>query len=315
MRRAWLALGLVLGLGAGTWAHAARAAAFDLLDLKGTWYVLVHYKDSASNNPDLERWQDRIWVFEPSGSRLKWIEYPIVVFDDESGRFERTNAQYGRVMQFWEPNPGQLDQISSGLSINPRGSKTKTLRGSAAEGWRSRGPIAAMSANTLTYTEIWSVEGLGGLPVFRMEESLGGARAETLEGVTLYQTAEITPSGELRGTFNRDGSRIGTFRAMRAGAVGEVKKSASQAEVRARAMSATAGPAVAEGLAEVLGQPGVSEQDVRRILKGKVLGAGGDPKLVDDEIRSLSEAIWAEHSKGTPPAEVERKVRTGVIRP
>lgn len=303
-----LALVLSLGLGVST----ARAAA---LDLTGTWYVLVHYKDTATNNPDFERWQDRIWVFQPSGSRLKWIEYPIVVFDDESGRFERSRSQYARVMHFWEPSSRQQDQIRSGLSINPRGSKTKTLRGSAAEGWHSRGPMTAFSANTLTYTETWSVENLGGMPVFRFEESLGGGRTESLDGVTEYRVSEVLPSGELRGSYNRDGTRPGTFRVMRAGSVGEVKKSQNQAEVRARAMSATMGPTAAEGLAHALSQPNVTEDDVRRLLKGRVLAGGGDPRVVDSEIRSLAEAIMTEQRKGTSPAEIEQMVRDGALRP
>lgn len=312
MRRVLRAVGLALALGLGVGVGAAPAAA---LDLTGTWYVLVHYKDTATNNPDFERWQDRVWVFEPSGSRLKWIEYPIVVFDDESGRFERTGSQYARVMHFWEPSARQQEQIRSGLSINPRGSKTKTLRGSAAEGWHSRGPIAAYSASTLTYTETWSAEDLDGLPVFRFEDSLGGGRTDTLDGVTEYRTTEVLPSGELRGTYNRDGTRPGTFRMMRSGAVGEVTKSQSQAEVRARALSATAGPEAAEGLADALSQPGVSEDDVRRLLKGRVLAGGGDPRAVDSELRSLSAAIMAEYHKGTSPAEIERMVRDGALRP
>ncbi len=312
MRRAICAAGLAVALAAAVGVGTASAAS---LDLTGTWFVLVHYKDSASNNPDFERWQDRIWVFEPAGSRLKWIEYPIVVFNDGSGRFERTSSQYARVMHFWEPNAAQRDEIESGLSINHRGSKTKSLRGSAAEGWRSRGPITAFSANTLTYTEIWSVDDLAGLPVFSFHESLGGARAETLDGQTEYRTTEIAPSGELRGSYNRDGTRPGSFRMIRAGAVGEVKKSRSQAEVRARAMSATGGASAAEGLGNQLSQPDVSEREVREVLMGKVLAAGGDPRAVDAEIRSLAAAIMAEYRKGTPPAEIEQMVRDGALRP
>ena len=48
---------------------AARAEAVDLI---GTWHVLVHYKDSATDHPERERWVDRVWKFEREGSRLAW---------------------------------------------------------------------------------------------------------------------------------------------------------------------------------------------------------------------------------------------------
>jgi hypothetical protein len=46
-----------------------------------------------------------------------------------------------------------------------------------------------------------------------------------------------------------------------------------------------------------------------------VLEAGGDPRSVDKEIRSLVDAIFAERAKGTAPEEIERKVRDGAIHP
>ncbi len=83
---------IALSLFVGIWL-AAPAAALDgvgMEDLLGTWHVLVHYKDSGAGNPDARRWEDRIWVFELEGSRVKWTDYPIVVFGNSSGRFEAT---------------------------------------------------------------------------------------------------------------------------------------------------------------------------------------------------------------------------------
>ena len=69
------ALGILLA--AATVAAPGWAQPFDIA---GTWYVLVHYKDDAAGNPDAERWDDRVWVFERKGSRMRWTEYPIAVF-------------------------------------------------------------------------------------------------------------------------------------------------------------------------------------------------------------------------------------------
>ena len=94
--RAWL-----LALAVAALAPGGEAAAFDL---EGTWHVLAHYTDANTSRPEQLRWDDRIWVFERRGSRLSWIEYPIVVFSDESGRFERrSTGQYARVVGAWEP--------------------------------------------------------------------------------------------------------------------------------------------------------------------------------------------------------------------
>ena len=194
-------------------------------DLTGTWYVLVHYKDDASGKPDAMRWEDRIWIFERSGDELTWKEYPIVVFADDEGRFERSKRGYSRVIGAWEPNPGQRAQIASGLEVNTRGSKTKSLRGSDAAGWKSVGSAQPVSANVITYVEIWGLRDAGGKPVFLRNESLGSAAMESLEGGTRYETQSASDDGsELRGSFERDGARHGTFRMIRAGAVSNVGK-------------------------------------------------------------------------------------------
>ena len=65
----------------------AAAATATSTDLVGTWFVLIHYRDSMTANPDSDRWADKVWKIEQKGSRLQWSEYPIVVFNDGSGRF------------------------------------------------------------------------------------------------------------------------------------------------------------------------------------------------------------------------------------
>jgi len=193
------------------------------VDLVGTWHVLVHYTDDHTANPEQMRWDDRIWVFERKGERLRWTEYPIVVFADASGRFERRGGQYARVLHGWEPSPGQLEEIREGVEVNPRGKRSKTLRGSADEGWSSRSRPTSASASVITYVQNWSVENPDALPLFVQEDVLGSARTESLEGRTEYRTTELRSGGDLLvGRFERDGVRHGTFRMLRSGEVSDV---------------------------------------------------------------------------------------------
>jgi hypothetical protein len=201
----------------------ATTAAADALDLTGTWYVLVHYKDDVSGKPDAMRWEDRIWVFSKTGDRLEWKDYPIVVFQDDEGRFERSRSGYSRVVGAWEPSAGQLAQIQSGLEINTRGAKTKTLSGSDTAGWKSAPPSAPKGAGFVTYAEVWGVKDAAGKPLFQRNESLGAAGMESLEGGTVFKTESVS-SGELRGSYERDGTRHGSFRMLRAGDVSQVGK-------------------------------------------------------------------------------------------
>lgn len=199
---------------------AARA-----VDLVGSWYVLVHYKDEATPHPERERWEDRLWVFEREGDRLRWTDYPIVVFDDATGRFEQlgTNRQ-ARVLHFWEPNEGQRAEIAGGLEYNPRGSRNKTLR-ETEEGWSSATPGAGYSsARFITYTETWTIAHPDEAPRFAWDASMGSPTSENFEGRTLFETTEVREDGALLiGRYERDGTRHGTFRAVRTEAADKVK--------------------------------------------------------------------------------------------
>ncbi|MDX1650063.1 MAG: hypothetical protein R3263_09445, partial [Myxococcota bacterium] len=113
-------LAALLAVGVALVAAAPAAT----LELEGTWYVLVHYQDDATSHPDRERWEDRLWVFERDGDRLSWVDYPIVVFQDETGRFEALGtSRQRRVLHYWEPNEAQLAEITEGLEYNSRGSR------------------------------------------------------------------------------------------------------------------------------------------------------------------------------------------------
>jgi murein DD-endopeptidase MepM/ murein hydrolase activator NlpD len=213
---------------------AAGGAAAEEIDLVGSWYVLVHYVDDHAGNPDQERWDDKVWVFERKGRRLTWTEYPIVVFDDDSGRFERrSSGQYARILHAWEPSAMQRANISAGLQVNSRGSKNKSLRGSAAKGWSSGRRRSAASASVVTYEEVWSIEGTPERPVFRRADFLGsgGGSTDSMEGLTEYVTTAVRRRGDLlEGTYERDGTRHGTFRMMRSGEAKALGPGSSQQE-------------------------------------------------------------------------------------
>jgi len=200
-------------------AAAAPAAEIDIL---GTWYVLVHYRDDATANPDVDRWLDLVWVFSMKGSRLEWQEIPLVVFEDKTGRFEAIpgNAR-ARTLHAWEPNEAQLAVIRGGPRVNPRGIKTKTLRGAAEDGWKTVDrPGIGMGASVVGYSESLRIDDPTGLPHFIRSDTLGNAYKSSGEGQTEYETTEVRRNGKmLLGRFERDEHRKGVFRMWRTAAV------------------------------------------------------------------------------------------------
>jgi hypothetical protein len=307
----WLATLAALLLFAA--APAARAA--DLPDrLAGTWHVLVHYKDAGAIHPDEQRWDDRVWIFEKTGDRLKWIEYPIAVFADESGRFERrATGQLARVLGYWQPSEAQMIEIKAGLELNSRGMKSKTLR-NARGVWSSTSRAAAASASVVSYTESWSIEGTPELPVFRREDTLGGERTESMDGVTLYTTTSVDPTGDvLAGRFERDGSRRGQFRMTRAGAGKALTTKRTQSERTRDAFLAAMS-------ARKLDESQLTQQDredvrqmVRTEIERRMRAIGTDPATrageIDALVPSIEKRLYAEHlTLGDVPKLVEEAV-------
>ncbi len=212
---------LALAFVAALLVAAAPAAALTAQELVGTWHVVAHFKDSAAENKDAKRWEDRVWVFKLEGGRLRWSEYPIVVFQSEVGRFEETESmRAARVLDYWEPNAAQLAEIKAGPRVNSRGTKSKSLRGSDAKGWSSSsGAGGFASASVITYEEVWSLTGLPDKPRFERLDIMGAASTDSFEGKTVYATTSAEDGGDLlRGDFNRDGTRVGSFQARRGGA-------------------------------------------------------------------------------------------------
>jgi len=261
----------------------------EAVDLIGTWHVLIHYKDSVTEHPERERWEDRIWVFEQEGSRLRWTDYPIVVFGNQTGRFEQLGGnRASRVLRFWEPNAAQLAQIQEGLDINPRGSRSKALRGSDAEGWTSGKKKAGyQSARFITFEEIWQITGMPDLPSFIRDDVMGSAVVENLEGRTSWEGESVESGGDLiRGRYDRDGTRIGTFRLVRSGEVSTVKGSGkSQAERVYIAFFGAIGSQLFAG--ELPG--GGSEADLRKTIEAGEFSEEDRRTLLLEFERSIAE--------------------------
>jgi len=302
-----LLLALLLGL-----LLLAPAAARAEIDLVGTWHVLVHYTDDSASHPEDMCWSDRIWLFEEKGSRLRWTEYPIVVFSDASGRFENLGTNHAsRVVAAWEPSEAQFAEILEGLEVNDRGKKMKPLRAEDG-GWRTHSRARPMSTSILGYVEHWSVEGLSDYPVFRQEDQLGSDRTETLDGVTLYTTTFMDSSGSLlRGTYERDGSRHGTFRMLRAGSVSGVKGSGKTQSERLR-------DTWWENYSKSIGvedRENVSHQ-IRSVIEQYMRREGLDPGRHQEAVESLSKKIEVEiFEKGRTIEEIGRMLEDGTLTP
>jgi murein DD-endopeptidase MepM/ murein hydrolase activator NlpD len=300
-------------LGAAVLQAAAPATA---ADWTGTWHVLVHYTDTHSGNPEQARWNDRVWVFERKGSKLRWTEYPIVVFSNDSGRFERRQSgQYARVLGAWEPSERQRANIEAGLKINSRGSKKKSLRGSDEEGWHSTARAHAGSASVITYQENWSLAGWQELPVFEQQDVMASARTETLEGVTRYETTAVEEGGNvLRGRYQRDGTREGTFTMRRSGAVGQLEKRNQREIQRAayeRSYGAESRRAASSGVDRIVAETGlyVTKAQHQALVREAIqLGeVGRDPREVSQALlKSLSGEYYGWLEVGAVPAESAR---------
>lgn len=314
-------------------ATALLAAPARAVDLEGTWYVLVHYQDAQSNKPQAWRWDDRVWRFRRDGDRIEWTEWSIVVFQDESGRFEALGgSRAARVVGAWDPSPAQLDDIRNGLAVNSaRGVKTKTLRPGDGGVWASSGGAIAEGASILTYSEEWTLEDPEGMPVFARADSLGGARAESMEGRTEYRSEQVAADGsEITGRFERDGTRAGRFRLIRSGeasAVGSSDQSERQRRVlldRAVQQGVVSQEEVAAAFAAQvqLGEGAASadraqaRRQIRDGVEAAIRAQGEDPRVLAPQVDSLTRKIERLLlDEGRSLADVQRMLETGQLQP
>ncbi|MDJ0865302.1 MAG: hypothetical protein QNK03_04270 [Myxococcota bacterium] len=315
-------------------ALLASAPATAQVELEGTWYVLMHFQDSLTAKPEAWRWEDKVWKFEDQGDRLKWTEHPIVVFEDQTGRFEALGGnRASRVIAAWEPSEAQLADIRDGLQVNSRGTKSKTLKSrDGGQSFRSGGAgPAAASASIITYSETWTIEGMPDLPVFARDDYLGSARSESMEGRTEYRTEVVKEGGSLlEGAFARDDNRRGRFRLYRTGASERVRGSGlSQGQRAMRMLASQAGMQLDDEQVKALTAgrvaPGTEipddvREDVRAQIRKDVEQAfeqqGLRPSQYRNEVESLTrkiEKLILDEGKSTE--EVRRMLQAGEITP
>jgi hypothetical protein len=231
-----------------------------------------------------------------------------VVFESSSGRFESLGSnRQARVLDYWRPNAAQQAQIQAGLSINSRGSRSKTVRGSDAKGWTTANKRAGyQSARFITFEEVWSIEGTPGLPRFVRNDVMGSATSESMEGSTVYQ-ATGADQHVIKGTFQRDESRTGTFRLTRAGSVSSVKAEPEKARAAQRKSFLQSigieapdfpGDASEEQVRTAIDDGSFSEDDrrelglsFRRYLQNEFRKAGNDPARFRLEVDYLTDQM------------------------
>jgi hypothetical protein len=180
-------------------------------ELEGTWYVLVHYRDASSSNPDALRWEDRVWHFQREGERLLWTDYELVDFVDARGRFERNR----RVVGPWEPSRSQRREIARGLFANPRGARVLALEQTEDGEWRTRADSDALrkSRAAMSFGLAGSLAQTRGLPVFATDEMLHHPGSIISLSHTVMTTKSASASGDrLTGDYTRSGTRTGVFR-------------------------------------------------------------------------------------------------------
>ena len=169
----------------------------------------------------------------------------------------------------------------------------------------------------MSYTESWNIEGTPDLPVFRRTDSLGGERTESLEGVTLYTTTSADPAGNwLKGSFERDGSRTGSFRMLRAGTGKALTTKRNQSERQRDAFIDWMGR-------RQLDESQLTQQDradldamVRAAIGQRMQSLGIDPAQRSDQIDKLVPEIEKRlFAEKRPLGEIPELVKEAVVAP
>jgi hypothetical protein len=215
----WLILPLlvlVLGLGAPVRAEED----FATLDLSGSWYVLLRFKDSKSADKTIEKFKDFAWAVEQTAQTLTWEYYPYVVFDEEAEQFRR-HAMMNH--KHWEPDAGQWKVIKDALPVSARAMSRKRMKGNLEAGFRSLPPLTSGGFNTMTFSRVWDVQYKPEKVQITIVDSLSGSHGlEGMDEAILYAITERVDDGEFRGTYT-ESTKSGTFRMVKSKAHQVVK--------------------------------------------------------------------------------------------
>jgi hypothetical protein len=172
-------------------------------------------------------------------------------------------------------------------------------------------------------------------PTFIRDDVLGSVATEDVEGRTIWEGESVESNGDvIRGRYDRDGTRIGTFRLQRSGEVSVVKGSGKSQNERARdALARAYASQIFAG--ELPG--GASEADIRRAIDAgeftdedrselrrefersitaSFQGQGNDPRQFRPQIQSLARKMVALFvDEGKSIEEIQRMLADGSLRP
>lgn len=210
---------MLVGLLHSSPGHAADAEPetlaapdFRKLDLSGDWYVLIHYKDTRSEDRSITQFRDFAWSIQQSAGRMVWEKYPYVIFDDAT-ELQRRHAMMEHLP--WEPNGRQWKSIGESLGVSSRAMTRKRLSGSVEKGFRSQPAQALGGANLLTFSRAWHVSFEESRIRIEIIDSLSGTDGLAgMEEATVFVIDQQPGPGELRGSW-RESSKQGTLRVVR----------------------------------------------------------------------------------------------------
>ncbi len=210
MSRALAALCLSLAL----LAPGARAADADFskADLNGSWYVLIHYTDSGSENKDAKRFKDFAWTIEQTSNTITWEYYPFVFFGEDS---ELVRRQAMKDATAWEPTEAEWASVREAVDVSSRALQRKRMTGSNAAGWKSLAPLGSGGLNTMSFSRNWQVSFEPDRVSIVIVDSLSGSGGlEGMEEAISYELRERVSADEYRGTYS-EGDKRGTLRMVR----------------------------------------------------------------------------------------------------
>jgi len=251
----------------------------------------------------------------------------VVLFEDEAGRFERRGDDPLRVLGAWQPTPEQAREIAAGLRVDPRGAREKRLR-PAATGFSSA-RSAFDSARVVSFESRVDLDLSGAAPRLSVSDSLGSSAAHALAGRTEYRGERVTEGGAVEGRFERDGTRVGSFRMLRTGAprgLGErpppPPPEPTRAEVEERLYRSLGRQlATSEALPERLDAGGAESRAdlrarVRAELELRFAEQGNDPRAHAPTLERLAAAIERLYvDEARSREEIGRMLEDGRLRP
>ena len=144
--------------------------------------------------------------------QIVWKENPYVIFD-EGTEVERRYKM--RAHEPWQPEGLVLGLLRKHVDVSSRAERSKRLRGSVDEGFRSLPAISTGAANTLSFTRDWKLDFAEDKVRIVIVDSLGGSELlGEMEEATVFEITARGPDDELLGSYS-EGTKSGTLRMIR----------------------------------------------------------------------------------------------------